>query len=298
MDSTIFTRQNEARNIAKLAAQKQIYISAKRIFMIQLIITVPCIVILTILKLLLSLFLNIDITEWIIICAISITLIDLLLLNPLIAERRKNAAKVQESFDCSVYDINWNKIFANSKPSNDLIYKFEREFKKSGKDFNKLYDWYPVELASMPHNRAIVLCQKTNLSYDSALRKKFINLVLITAFSTLLLLFIFGLLQNYTLKSFLIQLCASFLPIIYLAIKITKEQNKTLKSSDELQGAIDAVLEKDVIDSNDIRQIQDRIFCHRKDSALVPEFFYSKKRNGLETEMHDIASAYQQNQGK
>jgi len=34
-----------------------------------------------------------------------------------------------------------------------------------------------------------------------------------------------------------------------------------------------------------LRQIQDKIYCSRKDSALIPDWYYNKKREKLEEDM-------------
>lgn len=111
---------------------------------------------------------------------------------------------------------------------------------------------------------------------------------------TLLILVLFGLLGDYSVKNFFIQLGASFLPVFVLALKIFIEQNKTIKSSEELDGSITSLLEQEnALTQIQVRNIQDRIYINRKDGGLVPEFFYQLKRKSLEEDMHDDASRYE-----
>jgi hypothetical protein len=293
MEQTILTRQNEDANIKKLCAQKQIYIIAKRIFMLQIILTVPVTILLALAKLVLMVVFKWDISAYVVIYGVAVTLSDLFLITPLISETKKDGAKIQELFDCSVYDLEWSKIFIGKKPAQEIINKNSRIFRKRHKDLSKLYNWYPVEVAAHAPLKAIVLCQKTNLNYDSSLRKAFLNRVIIVALSALILLFLFGLGQQYSLKEFFTQLGVSFLPIFVLSVKIIMEQRKTLKGSDELKGSIESVLEhEDKITTKEIRSVQDRIYVSRKDSALIPEFFYDKLRSRLEEEMHENAANY------
>jgi len=42
---------------------------------------------------------------------------------------------------------------------------------------------------------------------------------------------------------------------------------------------------------HELRKVQDKIYCNRKDSPLIPDFFYNKKRQNLEDEMHENASS-------
>lgn len=276
MEQTILTRQNEERNINRLCAQKQLYIGAKKIFLTQIILTVPLTIVLALIKLVLLLWFKIDISVYVIFYGISVTLIDLLLINPIITQKKKNGAKVQELFDCSVYDLEWNGIFVGKKPEPEIVSKNNRLFRASNGDVSRLIDWYPQEIGRQPALKAIALCQKSNLNYDSALRKSFVIWTMISAFCTLAILVLFGLVQNYSLKDFLAQLAVSFLPIFVLAVKIVLEQRKTLKSSEELKGSIDNVLEKESLPTlKQLRCVQDRIYSNRKDSALIPEFFYN-----------------------
>lgn len=289
---SILTRQNEEKNINKLCASKQIYVGAKRIFMLQILLTVPITIFLSLTKLILS-FWHIDISAYVVAYGIGVAVSDLILITPFISEIKKNGAKVQELFDCAVYELKWHRIVVGKKPEQELINKASRKFKLSGKPIAKLYDWYPEEIAGQPALKSIVLCQKTNLNYDSSIRKLFKNTVLVVGVGTLLLLTVFALIQNYSVKNFFIQLGSSFLPVFVLAIKIFIDQNKTLKSSEELKGSIEGILEdSDNISEENIRSVQDRIYTNRKDSGLVPEFFYDQKRDKLEDEMHDNASNY------
>ncbi|MET3536695.1 S-4TM family putative pore-forming effector [Chryseobacterium limigenitum] len=293
MENTILTRQNEQANIDRLCAQKQIYINAKKLFMFQIIITVPVTVILALLKLILMLTFKIDISSYVVVYGIAIALSDLALITPLIGDTKKNGAKVQELFDCSVFALGWNSLFVGKKPPQEIINKNSRKFLKSKPDMAKIYNWYPVELVKHEDNKAILLCQKTNLNYDSSLRNSYLKRVVMVGLGTLLILVLFGLLEDYSVKNFFIQLGASFLPVFVLALKIFIEQNKTIKSSEELDGSITSLLEQEnALTQIQVRNIQDRIYINRKDGGLVPEFFYQLKRKSLEEDMHDNASRF------
>ena len=289
---TLFTRQNENQNIDCLCAQKQLYIEAKKAFMLQIILTVPATILLTLVKIMLGFF-QIDISVYVLVYGISLTLIDHLLINFIISDLKTNAAKIQELFDCSVYALSWNKIFVGKKPTKETINKYSRIFKSSGKPLSKLTDWYPIELGRFPPLKAVVLCQKTNLNYDMAIRARFKKNVLIVAAITLIILILASLLGNISLSNFIAQVALSFLPVFVLTTKIIIDQNKTLKNSEDLRNTIEGLLENDgEVNLKDIRHIQDKLYYSRKDSALIPEFFYDKIRGELEKEMHHNAANY------
>jgi len=289
---TLLTRQNEEENIDRLCAQKQLYIEAKKAFMMQIILTVPLTILLTLIKIVL-IFFKIDISVYVLIYGIGLTLADLLLINLVISDYKKTAAKIQELFDCSVYDLEWNKICAGKKPTQEEVNKYSRIFKSSGKPISKLKDWYPIELKKYSPLKVIVLCQKTNLNYDTAIRNRFKKKVLIVAFITLLVLILLSLIRNISFRDFISQVAASFLPVFVLTAKIMIEQNTTLKNSEELNNNIEGLLEdENNISLKEIRSIQDKLYNSRKDSALIPEFFYDKIRDELEQDMHHNAANY------
>lgn len=289
---TLFTRQNEDQNVDCLCAQKQLYIEAKKVFMLQIILTVPVTILFTLVKIMLGFF-QIDISAYVLVYGISLTLGDLLLINFIISDLKTKAAKIQEFFDCSVYELDWNKIFVGKKPTKEIINNYSRIFKRSGKPLSKLVDWYPIELERFHPLKAIVLCQKTNLNYDIAIRARFKKKVLIVAALTLIILILASLIGNISLSNFIAQVASSFLPVFVLTIKIITDQNKTLKNSEDLSNTIEALLENDdEISLKDIRHIQDKLYSSRKDSALIPEFFYDKIRDELEKEMHHNAANY------
>ena len=103
----------------------------------------------------------------------------------------------------------------------------------------------------------------------------------------------FALIGEFTLKNFITSIIASFLPVFITAVKIVIENNKTIKNAEELKGAIDGLLEDEsTISVKTLRSVQDKIYLSRKDSALIPEFFYDKIRAKLEKEMHENAATY------
>lgn len=290
---TIFTRQNEEKNINKLAAQKQLYIEAKKVFFNLLILAVPVTISIAIMKIILSFF-WVDIAAYANIYSIIIVGAELILMNFTINNYKKDAAKIQEDFDCTVYNLEWHKILAGKKPKIETINKYSEIFKGSSEyDPTKLRDWYPTELATKEHLKAILYCQKTNLLYDMSVRKQFLSLILKTSIISFFVLLVSALVGHVSLSSFIVQLVTPFLPIFTVSAKIFMDHNKTVKNSLELQEIIDDALEnEDHITEKNIRSIQDKIYNSRKDGGLVPEIFYKCKRDNLEVEMHKNASNY------
>ncbi|MBW3524692.1 S-4TM family putative pore-forming effector [Chryseobacterium sp. NKUCC03_KSP] len=291
--NTIFTKQNQQQNIDKIAAFKQLYVEAKRAFSFLLILTVPVTVVIALLKILLVAIFKVDISAFVYIYSISLLICDLILMNFIITDYKKNAAKIQEDFDCSIYDLEWHKILVGKKPRIELINRYSEIYKTSKNNLEELKDWYPIELAHIDGLKAILLCQKTNLNYDTSVRAKFKVFIIKICLITFGILLLSALVGNVSFWNFITQLLMSFLPIFTVSAKIIIDQNKTIKNSEELKDHIENVIENESpITQKSIRSIQDKLYCNRKDSGLVPETYYKWQRKRFEEEMHKNAKSY------
>jgi len=276
--NNILINQNKKENIQRLAAQRQLYKTAKNILVLQIILTVPVTIFFSLLKLIPETAVGFNIAAFAAVYGILLALIDLFVFNHFINLHRTDAAKVQELFDCDVYEMDWNNVFVGKKPQQETVNTFARKYVDV--PGSPLSDWYPIEIAQMPREMAILTCQKTNLYYDSSLRKKYKNLSILISLST-----------HITLQSFIVQILAPFLPVFILTSKIIIDHSKAIKSASEFHQSLDSVVDPHNLPSIDrLRAVQDKIYCHRKDSPLIPDFFYDKKRANLETEMHENAS--------
>lgn len=271
-----------------LAAQRQLYIKAKNIFALQIILTVLTVIVVNFLKLIPEEYIPFD-TAWFALPAVLIAIADLAVFNGLISDMRTTAAKIQELFDCKVYGLLWNKFTAGSQPEKADIKNSADQYKPIAG--LPLKDWYDIDLEGLSQEQAIILCQEINLYYDGQLRENFkqqsIWGLAVLAILTLLISFAKGL----TVLGLFKDLIAPLLPAIILTIKIFIENAKSIKASSELKKTVNAIRQSDAIPTFDqLRQIQDKIYCSRKDSALVPEWFYNKKRTGLEQDMKATAA--------
>lgn len=284
---TIFTRQNEQQNIELLCAQKQLYIEAKKILLLQILLTCPFVFVLATLKLVLA---NVyDFSAIALVCSSLIGLADILIMVFVINDYKKKAAKTQEAFDCAVYGLSWNKNFVGSRNPKELINKHCSRFTEAGGKIEKLIDWYPIELAKFSGFIVILHCQKMNLIYDIDIRTKYKLYANWIAYTPLVLLLIIAVIMKLPADKLLL-LVATFWPIIMLAIKTAIDHNKAINYSEETKGLIDGLLnDRENITEQDVKDIQKRIYTNRKDGPLIPEQFYYWIRDKLEKEMHDNA---------
>ena len=200
----IAKEQNEKKSIERLFVQRKIYSQAKTIFYVRLI--------LALIIALIGPILAVSFPEQRHLIAL-LSLIYLLVeffLKGVESNKKTIAAKIQELFDIEVFGLNWNDTIVGSKPSLEIINKYligvtEEDFIKS-----KIKNWYPVKIEELPQNLAILICQRSNIWWDSNLRKK----VVICIYATLLFMSLFAIILNFT--NVLSDVIINLLPLVPL----------------------------------------------------------------------------------
>ena len=286
--NNIKTSQDKPENLRLMAAQRVAYQKAKNSFGKQIIFTVIFAVLFNFIRLIpkdkIETFL-----PYIVLFSVTISLADVLYFRGRISKLRTNGAKIQEEFDCNVYELVWNKVNSGSKADKTFINNQVKVYRPNPK--SPIENWYDIDLEALSQERAILLCQETNLWYDANLRTKFIKQIKYVLASLIAISVLIGVFSNLPLGLFILYMVAPLLPAIVLTIKIYKENEKSVSLSEELKKEVFDLKDQPQDPSKDqLRQIQDKIFCNRKDGPLVPEHFYRKARPDLEEGMKINAS--------
>jgi hypothetical protein len=212
-----------------------------------------------------------------------------LIIESKVSSLKKLAALIQEEFDCKVLSIQWNKTLLSSKPDIEDIFQYANKFKASN-DVSKLYDWYSLKVEKIKANIATIICQRTNCSYDFAVRKKYSAALIATASLTFLIILIISASYGMTLSSFIITVLLPSIPVFVLAYKHVSANKESIENLTKLKTQIEGILESSKIDtqidSSVLRQIQDKIYYNRILSPLLPDKLYNNLRDGLEDEMN------------
>lgn len=283
MKTKIPQKQNEMDNLRCLAAQRQLYSNAKSIFALQIVLTILVIVALSIV----NVFYDI---EWILASAsVLITLLDLTFLHEQLTFYKEMAAGIQELFDSTVLDIEWNSLI--ERPRYETIYRYSEDYKKNEDDYASLKDWYSSKIEELDSTEAKIICQRSNCAYDYSLRENYINkLVLFAAFSGVLIV-VLGLIKGVTLENFFVILLLPLLPIMTFSIQKLQENKKSISALNKMRDAANELWNKllinEVVETDRIvRQLQNGIYLNRKESPLIFDWFYKLSRNKLEDEMN------------
>lgn len=284
MGTEIVEKQNSLEMLICLAAQRQLYSTAKALFLWQLILSTVLVIVLSIF----NLYINIS---WILAAyGFFIAIIDIIFVSPQIKKQKEKAAKIQEIFDTTVLNITWNDLLIGNKPSNEEIYRYSEKYKKKYLNFESLKNWYSHSVSEINSNAAKIICQRSSCVYDYSIRESFSNAVLVVLLITLLLLLGVGFIKGLTLQNFFLLIAFPFLPAIMLLIKTIKENNLSRETLDNVKKTAESIWNKillgEEIDINrKSRAFQDKIYLNRGNSPLIFDWYYYKKRNQLEKEM-------------
>ncbi|MBN8845361.1 MAG: hypothetical protein J0H88_19155 [Sphingomonadales bacterium] len=226
----------------------------------------------------------------------------ILVLDTLYLDRRykslvKRAAKISEQFDCTVLELPWNNFVAGEKVEAEDTGAAARAWAKHEND-DELVNWYPVAAGQMPISLGRILCQRTNLRYDSSLRQAFGSVIL--ALVTLVLggLVVAGLAEDLSLTAWVLTL-APATPLLSWAGREYYRQRDTIEQLDELKAKATSfgneALAGTCSEADSLarsRAFQDAIYLRRATSPLVVPFLYRFKRQALEGEMEDAAADF------
>lgn len=287
---SIIGKENLEINIERLAAQRELYSLGKKYFNVQLSLNVLITVILLILSLLLNHFCSIKIDWFRAFYAFTILLIDNLVITNMINQLRQKASSIQEMFDCDVLNIEWNKIIVGEKPLNEDVNKYYKKHLKNVKDIDNLKNWYATTISQINNNAAKIICQRSNFSYDFALRKYFINWVVAIAVALLIIIVFLSCANDISSRTLFISGILPYLPILSMVLKLYNEHTISIKNLESLKSAINSawnnVLKNEDISEHEIRQIQDKIYLTRKSNPLIPDKIYDRLRLNLEEQMY------------
>lgn len=155
--NSIPQEQNAAKQIERLAAQRQLYSEAKRLQAIHFALSVPCVVALAFVTLAFP-----ALKPTALIWNLVIAVIDVSLLSVRQEEFKTRAARIQELFDCAVLDLPGRELKGTAKVLPEEVDRAAATYRKKHSDLSDLSNWYPVCVGSVPMPLARIICQRTN----------------------------------------------------------------------------------------------------------------------------------------
>lgn len=202
-----------------------------------------------------------------------------------IARYKLLAARIQQLFDCSLFQLNWNKALCGEKPQPEDI---SRNLGKE--NINQLYDWYSLEISPLNQEKSTLVCMRSNVYYDYRIRQLYTNcMVFLIGLIMLLLLVFFGI-QNTNLWDIVTMGIVPLLPAVKWLYDVHRQNTTNLKSLANIKSLLNSALDKagrnEPVALSDLEQIQNFIFIHRKTSFMIPSWVYNLLRKQSEKDMN------------
>ena len=277
-------RQNEEKSICMLAAQRSLYNKAKNFNTISFIISI-------ILPLFLSFFLvrlgndeKLRITLYIIV-------ILSMFLNLYLSSETKNikklAAFIQQKFDIYVYDMKWDKhLFGKNKNVDDDIVEYSNKIINTPAERESLTNWYVSSVDNKPLNKAILICQRENFSWDCGLRKRAKYFYTILILVLIFIVFIIGIINNEVVNK-LLERIVFIIPMLRWLFTICQDLTNDITRLKDIDVKINSNNDKNI---EDLKEIQRDIFEHRKNCYTIPNWLYKFFKNNEEDKQHRLAN--------
>lgn len=279
--------QNEPKQLDRLAAQRHLYSSAKRILVAQAVLGGPIAI-----ASVLAITALPDLRGYAAFWGLLVSLGDLLWLNPWQKRLRENAARIQEAFDCDVLQLPWNNIKTGSSPDPELVKEQADKIRKSHVILPPLENWYAPAVGELPWDLARIACQRSNCWWDSKQRRRYavwiVGGIVIAGIAILGL----GLVGRLTVEKLFLAIIAPLMPALILGVRQWSEQLEAATRLDKLKEHAESLWTEAFKQpaSNELlsisRALQDEIFENRKRSPLVFDWIFRRLRNDYEVQMN------------
>ena len=285
--------QNTDSQIEMLAAQRNLYSSAKTIIGTQLTLAGPVAVIVT----LLGIFYP-GLKNYAALWGITVLVLDMVFLNPYQKNLRGQGALVQEAFDTKVLDIAWNEIKVGKSPEPELIHEQAHKFGKETQKLDKLKNWYPVEVQQLPVHWGSIVCQRANVWWDSKLRRRYANSVLAILIILAIVIIWFAFSQNLNFTDFVMKLVIPMAALYKLGVTQFIEHRDAADRLDKLRDHAEKIWSEAINGASletikvKSRLLQDEIYDGRKRNPPVLDIIFKIFRNDHEVQMNKGAMVF------
>lgn len=221
-------------------------------------------------------------------------LLDTALLDRYQKDLLKRGAKLQEEFDVKVFGLKWNGFIAGAKVDPEDVLKAGGTSLSQARE-DKLKGWYARCVGSVPLAVGRLICQRTNIVYDSRLRKRYGSTLLCGAIALSLVLFGIGVAQDMKLPDLLLTILIPVQPLLTWAVKEHRRQLDTVGALTTLRAEVDKLWRKAMSGASvaelevGSRELQNALYQHRATSALVFDWVYDLLRSANEQEANHAA---------
>lgn len=286
MANNIVELQNRPENIKMLKAMRHLYSKVGNLTMSYFIFCVLVPIVISFAKP----FISSDDYQVLFHSMIAYNLLSLIVglwLECKIKKERVLAAKIQQQFDCNVFELQWNKYTFGAQPSLEDIHSNIKS--SNDEDF---INWYDREVDTVDRMLAVIICQRINLTYDVALRKKFLSYITFICSIIFIAIMVVAFCKNEGLRTTIVFVVVPLIPIIRWFFSTRKANSDNMEKCERIKKIIDDYLEEYrnngiVFNDIDLCEIQNCIYEHRKTAFKIPDFIYNKMRSKQEININN-----------
>jgi hypothetical protein len=287
----ITSEQNTERQIQRLAAQRQLYATAKKVFGVQVVLSGPVAVASAFLGIILP-----DLQGYVALWGIMIAICDLLLFTPWQKRLREDGARVQELFDCDVLLLPWNDLKVGKRPDPEMVKEQSEKYQKWAAKMPPLTNWYASLVGDLPLQIGRIACQRSNCWWDSAQRRRYAFWVVTSVIVAFVAVFWIALGNGFTIENFIVKVAAPLAPALLLGVRQFTEQMEAATRLDKLKEHSERLWDEALRGKPEpeitlkSRGLQDEIFENRRRSPLVFDAIYKRLQRNFEVQMnHGVA---------
>lgn len=281
----IAERQNEPHQIKLLRAQRCIYDQAKAVVAWQIGLTVAVPFVGALLALAFP-----AIKAEVALVSLAISILDIAFLDRLQKRLVLRAARVQEEFDHIVLELPWNRFVSTTMVEREAIHEAATALEG---DDNPFIDWYPRVVSQAPIHLARIICQRTNLWYDSKVRRRYGGALIGAAVVLFVSLLLLGMIGGLTIVDFVLLVVAPATPFFSWAVREFYRQYDVAKALDRVREEAESLWERAKIKEcgeddclMQSREFQNAIFIRRSTSTPIFNWIYKRMRSKNEEQMN------------
>jgi len=216
---------------------------------------------------------------------------------------RELAAKVQEEFDCHLFQLEWREGRVGPRPRPEDVQEWaKRHLSRAtpadrGRREAMLRDWYPAAVGRLPLAAARLVCQRANGVWDSRMRVRYAGKLLALLLTAAAVVVIAGLATDAKLGEWAVR-AAMLAPLFGWAIREYLAQQAAGEDRQRVQERADAIWKHalkttpdDLQLTQDARELQNDLYDQRMKSPAVFHWVYERFRDEDEAAMQCGAEA-------
>jgi SMODS-associating 4TM effector domain len=289
----IGSAQNVENQMRRLAAQRQLYSTAKLVFTWQVAIGGPVAIAGAILVLLRPEF-KVYVASW----GLLVASCDIFWLTNWQRSLRGEAARIQEAFDCDVLELKWNDLKAGKHPDPEVVKAQSTKYEKWGGMMPTLKDWYSTRVDELPLHIGRIVCQRANCWWDATQRRHYAAWLVGISAVTFGLVCGLALTGGASLEGLLLKGVLPLSPALLIVLRQWTEQREAADRLDKLKDHCGTIWKAALAGKSKTaltemsRNLQDEILENRRKAPPVLDFIFKRLRSEYEASMNHAADHF------